>query len=249
MVCISCILGFSPAISYRCLFSSCFQCERDFLVMTMPSRPQTEIGGSAAVASSMKGHSDPTISPEIRRLRIKLQLGKWLACPPSLLSSTADSWDQADPRSYIMDQAIEPAMRYVQKIKQRCDPDTYQQFLDILSDYHHMPDSDEVLCFVMNCWKPRYIYLIGRRSRGRLLYSSRMNPISIPTFAFSGPIPTTDGRCPYADLSSLCSSMVFRSRIWDNCQCKRTCRQLQRERKWEEWCCCSLIYILSSFVN
>ena len=51
-----------------------------------------------------------------------------------------------DPRSYAMDgQAIEPAVQYVQKIKQRCDPDTYRQFLDILSRFHHTPDStDEV---------------------------------------------------------------------------------------------------------
>ncbi|KAF9003386.1 hypothetical protein BDQ17DRAFT_1409203 [Cyathus striatus] len=38
-------------------------------------------------------------------------------------------------------QAIEPAVQYVQKIKQRCDPDTYRQFLDILSRYHHKPES------------------------------------------------------------------------------------------------------------
>lgn len=44
-------------------------------------------------------------------------------------------------------QAIEPAVQYVQKIKQRCDPDTYRQFLDILSRYHHTPDTiDEVCC-------------------------------------------------------------------------------------------------------
>ncbi|THV08566.1 hypothetical protein K435DRAFT_708465 [Dendrothele bispora CBS 962.96] len=38
-------------------------------------------------------------------------------------------------------QAMEPAVAYVQKIKQRCDPDTYKQFLDILSRYHHTPDT------------------------------------------------------------------------------------------------------------
>lgn len=27
---------------------------------------------------------------------------------------------------------VKPAMLYVQKIRQRCDPDTYRQFLDIL---------------------------------------------------------------------------------------------------------------------
>lgn len=43
------------------------------------------------------------------------------------------------------DQAIEPAVQYVQKIKNRCDPETYRQFLDILSRYHHKPETiDEV---------------------------------------------------------------------------------------------------------
>jgi len=47
---------------------------------------------------------------------------------------------------YVADeQAMEPAVQYVQKIKQRCDPDTYRQFLDILSQYHHKPGTmDEV---------------------------------------------------------------------------------------------------------
>ncbi len=56
-----------------------------------------------------------------------------------------------EPRSYAMDgQAIEPAVQYVQKIKQRCDPETYRQFLDILSRYHHTPDSiDEVCSFFL----------------------------------------------------------------------------------------------------
>jgi paired amphipathic helix protein Sin3a len=42
-------------------------------------------------------------------------------------------------------QAIEPAVQYVQKIKQRCDAETYKQFLEILSRYHQTPDmNDEV---------------------------------------------------------------------------------------------------------
>lgn len=46
-----------------------------------------------------------------------------------------------DPRPIPIDgQAIEPAVQYVQKIKQRCDPETYRQFLDILSHYHSQPD-------------------------------------------------------------------------------------------------------------
>ncbi|EAU81489.2 sin3b [Coprinopsis cinerea okayama7 len=38
-------------------------------------------------------------------------------------------------------QAIEPAVQYVQKIKQSCDAETYRQFLDILSRYHHAPEA------------------------------------------------------------------------------------------------------------
>ncbi|KAF9445685.1 hypothetical protein P691DRAFT_805298 [Macrolepiota fuliginosa MF-IS2] len=38
-------------------------------------------------------------------------------------------------------QAIEPAVQYVQKIKNRCEPETYRQFLDILSRYHHKPET------------------------------------------------------------------------------------------------------------
>ncbi|KAF4616526.1 hypothetical protein D9613_008571 [Agrocybe pediades] len=57
------------------------------------------------------------------------------AGPPPELASP-------DPRTYGMDgPAIEPAVQYVQKIKQRCSPDTYRQFLDILSRYHHKPDT------------------------------------------------------------------------------------------------------------
>ncbi|KAJ7475654.1 histone deacetylase complex, SIN3 component [Mycena latifolia] len=44
-----------------------------------------------------------------------------------------------DPK--LEGQAIEPAVQYVQKIKQRCDAETYRQFLDILSRYHHKPDT------------------------------------------------------------------------------------------------------------
>ncbi|KAJ6513448.1 hypothetical protein C8R45DRAFT_963699, partial [Mycena sanguinolenta] len=40
-------------------------------------------------------------------------------------------------------QTIEPAVQYVQKIKQRCDAETYRQFLDILSKYHHKPDTTD----------------------------------------------------------------------------------------------------------
>jgi histone deacetylase complex regulatory component SIN3 len=50
-----------------------------------------------------------------------------------------------EPSGTYDGRAIEPAVQYVQKIKNRCDPETYRQFLDILSRYHHKPETiDEV---------------------------------------------------------------------------------------------------------
>ncbi|KAJ3923794.1 histone deacetylase complex, SIN3 component [Lentinula edodes] len=49
--------------------------------------------------------------------------------------------DEPEPHSPIPHPPMEPAVAYVQKIKQRCDPETYRQFLDILSRYHHSPES------------------------------------------------------------------------------------------------------------
>lgn len=37
--------------------------------------------------------------------------------------------------------SIEPAVQYVQKIKQRCDEATYRRFLEILGRYHNMADA------------------------------------------------------------------------------------------------------------
>ena len=50
---------------------------------------------------------------------------------------------------YLVGQAIEPAVQYVQKIKASCDTNTYRQFLGILSQYHHATEAiDEVRsCF------------------------------------------------------------------------------------------------------
>lgn len=61
--------------------------------------------------------------------------------------SAFPSMPSPDPRAYGVDgQAIEPAVQYVQKIKTRCDAETYRQFLDILSQYHSKPDTiDEVI--------------------------------------------------------------------------------------------------------
>ncbi|KAJ7274574.1 hypothetical protein B0H12DRAFT_1089258, partial [Mycena haematopus] len=63
---------------------------------------------------------------------------------PPVPSPTRPS--SAEPKQHES-QTIEPAVQYVQKIKQRCDAETYRQFLDILSKYHHKPDTideDEV---------------------------------------------------------------------------------------------------------
>lgn len=55
-----------------------------------------------------------------------------------------------DPSMYngLDGQAIEPAVKYVQKIKQQCDTETYKEFLGILSRYHQNVDKiDEVCAF------------------------------------------------------------------------------------------------------
>lgn len=58
-----------------------------------------------------------------------------------------------DPRAYGVDgQAIEPAVQYVQKIKTRCDADTYRQFLDILSRYHSKPDTIDEVIPIASCY-------------------------------------------------------------------------------------------------
>ena len=99
-----------------------------------------------------------------------------------------------DPRAYGMDgQAIEPAVQYVQKIKQRCDPETYRQFLDILSRYHHKPDTiDEVRIFSFVSF-PETLFISQptvsrRKSRGRSPAYSKMPPTCAPTSASSCPI-------------------------------------------------------------
>jgi hypothetical protein len=75
-------------------------------------------------------------------------------------------------RGHTQQQAMEPAVAYVQKIKQRCDPETYKQFLDILSRYHHAPETiDEVgtsthfsFCFSMaalhQTFSPKHAFLL-----------------------------------------------------------------------------------------
>ncbi|KAJ7162085.1 hypothetical protein C8R46DRAFT_954978 [Mycena filopes] len=45
------------------------------------------------------------------------------------------------PRQHSPEPTYGTAAQYVQKLKQRCDLDTYRQFLDILSKYHHKPDT------------------------------------------------------------------------------------------------------------
>jgi len=44
-----------------------------------------------------------------------------------------------------MAKRLEPAVQYVQKIKQRCDAETYKQFLEILSRHHQKPDTIDVV--------------------------------------------------------------------------------------------------------
>lgn len=45
--------------------------------------------------------------------------------------------------------SIEPAVQYVQKIKQRCDEATYRRFLEILGRYHNQAEAvDEASPFL-----------------------------------------------------------------------------------------------------
>ena len=87
---------------------------------------------------------------------------------------------------YGMDgQAIEPAVQYVQKIKQRCDPDTYRQFLDILSRYHHTADTDEVCCTSFHDEYLTRAFVSRKKFQSRLPYFSRMHLISEQIFVSS----------------------------------------------------------------
>ncbi|KAF4616527.1 hypothetical protein D9613_008572 [Agrocybe pediades] len=43
----------------------------------------------------------------------------------------------------MLEPATEPARQYVQKIKQRCSPETYHEFVDILSQHHKSDILDE----------------------------------------------------------------------------------------------------------
>ena len=82
--------------------------------------------------------------------------------------------------------AIEPAVQYVQKIKQRCDPDTYRQFLDILSRYHHTPHTiDEVCCASFHGKYLTQDFLSRNKFQNRLPYFLRIPLISDQIFVFS----------------------------------------------------------------
>lgn len=63
-----------------------------------------------------------------------------IAPPPAVLAEPdANMYGSLDSSS------IEPAVQYVQKIKQRCDEATYRRFLEILGKYHNTTDAvDEV---------------------------------------------------------------------------------------------------------
>ncbi|KAJ7881553.1 paired amphipathic helix, partial [Mycena olivaceomarginata] len=55
-------------------------------------------------------------------------------------ASTSNRPPSVEPKQHE-GQTIEPAVQYVQKIKQRYDAETFRVFLDILSQYHHNPDT------------------------------------------------------------------------------------------------------------
>ncbi|KAG6809875.1 hypothetical protein H0H92_014314 [Tricholoma furcatifolium] len=127
------IQGFNTflPIGYR------IECSDDYngglITVTTPSGRQlqtTNNGGKGPIVWS-ESTADGSFAPApIEDVRL----------PPSQPRTAVAS--PAPPASYpVNGQAIEPAVQYVQKIKQRCDPETYRQFLDILSQYHANPDS------------------------------------------------------------------------------------------------------------
>ncbi|KAK0215615.1 histone deacetylase complex, SIN3 component [Armillaria fumosa] len=77
--------------------------------------------------------------------------------PPERRPETSAPSGTPDPKAVAYDfdkQIMGPAFNYVQKIKQRCDPETYKQFLDILSRYHRKHDSiDEVSTQIARLFK------------------------------------------------------------------------------------------------
>ncbi|OJA08986.1 hypothetical protein AZE42_08058 [Rhizopogon vesiculosus] len=68
----------------------------------------------------------------------------WPSAPSTLSNSILGP--ESDPNMYGMNlgldnASIEPAVQYVQKIKQRCDEATYRRFLEILGKYHNTTDA------------------------------------------------------------------------------------------------------------
>lgn len=55
----------------------------------------------------------------------------------------------ADTAAYVDTVSIEPAVQYVQKIKQRCDEATYRRFLEILGRYHNIADAVDEVSFLI----------------------------------------------------------------------------------------------------
>lgn len=103
--------------------------------------------GSIGVAEPMIGIADegvpPTPAPSAQ-----------VATATAMRVSRASG--SPDPRMYdrLDGQAIEPAVQYVQKIKQRCDAETYKQFLEILSKYHQQPDTIDEVSSRSQCLSP-----------------------------------------------------------------------------------------------
>ena len=107
------------------------------------------------------------------------------------------------PNFQMLDpQLIEPAIQYVRKIKESCEPDVYRQFLAILHRYHGKPDAvDEVrpsLPSFLLSLTPRISH--SGRYRRRSPSSSRTPQNSAPTFAYLCP---TDPSSPSLIPSSI----------------------------------------------
>ncbi|KII91290.1 hypothetical protein PLICRDRAFT_105502 [Plicaturopsis crispa FD-325 SS-3] len=101
-----------------------------------------------------------------------------------------------DPSAYMQgpDGAIEPAVEYVRRIKERCDEETYRQFLEILSRYHQTPhtmEENEVFAQISRLFKDEPDL--------RTAFRVFMPPESQPLFdefeaRWANTAPTTDDR-------------------------------------------------------
>ncbi|GLB39349.1 putative histone deacetylase (HDAC) interacting [Lyophyllum shimeji] len=139
-----------------------------------------------------------------------------------------------DPQTYaVSGQAIEPAVQYVQKIKQRCDAETYRQFLDILAQYHSKPDTideEEVSKQIARLFKDAP----DLRSDFRIFMPERSQP-NLDDPSLVGPAAGTRTGTPSADVKGKrkLESVVAASSRESNLPQKRKRKIAEKERERE----------------